>query len=162
MFNKTNSKKSAPNRKSPAENRKPNPVPAQRVSHTPSILSRDLIVSGDIKTEGDIQIDGRLDGNVIAGNITIGEQGIINGKIVAKSVHVRGKIMGQVDATTVELAETANVQADLIQDQLMIANGAFFDGKCARKTAPSTPPKPPMKPVAPTNPAPSEQKKPTP
>jgi len=45
----------------------------------------------------------------------------------------------QVDAGTVDLAETANVQADLVQDQLVIANGAFFDGKCTRKSAAPTP-----------------------
>ena len=100
----------------------------------PSILGSDLIITGDIKTDGDIQIDGRLDGNIKAGNVTIGESGAVNGKISANAVHVRGKVTGKVDATTVDLAETANVQADLVQDQLMISNGAFFDGKCTRKT----------------------------
>ena len=105
----------------------------------PSILGSDLIITGDIKTDGDVQIDGRLDGNIKAGNVTIGESGAVNGKISAIAVHVRGKVTGKVDATTVELAEAANVQADLVQDQLMIANGAFFDGKCTRKTAAPTP-----------------------
>ena len=107
----------------------------------PSILGRDIVITGDIKTDGDVQIDGRLDGNIKAGNVTIGEQGIINGKINATNVHVRGKITGKVDANSIELAETANVQADLVQDQLMIANGAFFDGKCARKSGPTAAPK---------------------
>lgn len=137
MFNKTNA--SSP---SVDDSKKPSSAPTPRVSSAPSILGRDLIITGDIKTDGDVQIDGRVDGNVHAGNITIGEQGIINGKIVAKSVHVRGKITGKVDSGSIELAETANVQADLVQDQLMIANGAFFDGKCARKSAPGTPSKP--------------------
>ena len=74
-----------------------------------------------------------------AGVVTIGEQGAVNGKISASNVHVRGKVSGKIDSNSVELAETANVQADLIQDQLVIANGAFFDGKCARKTAAPTP-----------------------
>ena len=132
MFNKTNS-----NAPTLEETKKSSSSPAPRVSSGPSILGRDLIITGDIKTDGDVQIDGRVDGNVDAGNITIGEQGIINGKVIAKSVHVRGKITGKVDAGSIELAETANVQADLVQDQLMIANGAFFDGKCARKSTPT-------------------------
>ena len=103
-------------------------------SAAPSILANDIIITGDIKTNGDVQIDGRLDGNIKANNITIGEQGIVNGKVSGSNVHVRGKLTGKVDAISVELAETANVQADLLQDQLMIANGAFFDGKCARKS----------------------------
>ena len=105
----------------------------------PSILGRDLVITGDIKTEGEIQIDGRLEGNITAGVVTIGEQGAVNGKINATNVHIRGKVSGKIDSTSVELAETANVQADLIQDQLVIANGAFFDGKCARKSAAPTP-----------------------
>jgi len=138
MFNKTNSPSgNAATSKSPAPSSS-----ATRTSSSmsaPSILGHDLVITGDIKTDGDIQIDGRLDGNVTAGNVTIGEQGAVNGKITAQNVHVRGKVTGKVDSLVVELSETANVQADLIQDQLMIANGAFFDGKCARKSATPTP-----------------------
>ncbi len=140
MFNKTNS-----NSPTLEESKKSISAPAPRASSGPSILGRDLIITGDVKTDGDVQIDGRIDGNIDAGNITIGEQGIINGKIIAKSVHVRGKVTGKVDAGTIELAETANVQADLVQDQLMIANGAFFDGKCARKSTPTSATKAPEK-----------------
>jgi len=131
MFNKTNGSTT------PADTPKKASAPAPRASSSvPSILAADLIITGDIKTDGDVQIDGRIDGNITAGVITIGEQGMVNGKIIATTVHIRGKVTGKVDANSVELAETANVQADLTQDQLMIANGAFFDGKCARKSGP--------------------------
>ena len=133
MFNKTNgpSQATSPSKAAPS-------VSASKSAHptsAPSILGRDIAITGDIKTDGDVQIDGRLDGNIVAGNVTVGEQGAVNGKITAKNVHIRGKVNGKVDSIVVELAETANVQADLVQDQLMIANGAFFDGKCARKSA---------------------------
>ena len=134
MFNKTNSSSSgsASATSDMSSSKKPSPT---RSATVPSILGSDLIITGDIKTDGDIQIDGRLDGNLNAGNVTIGEQGAVNGKIISKSLHVRGKVTGKVNAVSVELADTANVQADLTQDQLMIANGAFFDGKCTRKSA---------------------------
>ena len=136
MFNKTNNPSGSPSAtKSPSTSSAPR---AQSVA-APSILGRDLIITGDIATDGDIQIDGRLDGNVKAGNVTIGEQGAVNGKITANNVHIRGKVSGKVHSNIVELSETANVQADLIQDQLTIANGAFFDGKCSRKSASPTP-----------------------
>lgn len=133
MFNKTN----GPSQATSASKASPTVSTSKSTqsASAPSILGRDLAITGDIKTDGDVQIDGRLDGNIIAGNVTIGEQGAVNGKISAKNVHIRGKVTGKVDSLVVELAETANVQADLIQDQLMIANGAFFDGKCARKSA---------------------------
>ena len=137
MFNKTNTPASTP---TPTKSSSSSSSPRQAATAAaPSILGRDLVITGDIKTDGDVQIDGRLDGNIHAGTVTIGEQGAVNGKIVAQTVHVRGKVSGKVDAHIVDLAETANVQADLIQDQLMIANGAFFDGKCTRKSSAPTP-----------------------
>ena len=136
MFNKTNSPSgTTTSTKAPSAASAPRMV----TGGAPSILGRDIVITGDIKTDGDVQIDGRLDGNITAGTVTIGEQGAVNGKIIAQNVNIRGKVSGKVEANTVELSETANVQADLIQDQLMIANGAFFDGKCARKSASATP-----------------------
>lgn len=136
MFNKTNT----PTGGKPAEIKKPTSTPSVRTAAAaPSILGADITITGDIKTDGDVHIDGRLDGNITAGNVTIGEQGAVNGKIKATNVNIRGKVTGKVEAGIVELSETANVQADLVQDQLMIANGAFFDGKCARKSAAPTP-----------------------
>ncbi len=133
MFNKTNG--GSTSSEAPKKSSQQTP---RTMSGGPSILGRDLSIKGDIKTDGDVQIDGRLDGNVIAGNVTIGEQGAVNGTIQGKNVHIRGKVSGKVDAILVELSETANVQADLIQDQLTIANGAFFDGKCQRKSSAPT------------------------
>lgn len=130
MFNKTNSSTSAA-----ADVKKPSAVaPRSTSAGMPSILGKDIVITGDIKTDGDVQIDGKLDGNIIAGHVMVGEQGAVNGKISASKVTVQGKVTGKIDASTVELSANANVQADIIQDQLLIANGAFFDGKCSRKS----------------------------
>lgn len=125
MFSKTNSPKPAVD-----AGRKT----AQKQSAAPSILGPDLNIKGDLVSDGDIQIDGRLDGNITASKLTIGENGVVNGTVKAKWVHVRGRISGKLTANVVEMAATANVQADIAQDQLTIANGAFFDGKCTRLT----------------------------
>lgn len=149
MFSKSSGNNgSASNEPTPA--RKAQTPSPGRSQSAPSLLGSDLVINGDIKTDGDIQIDGRLDGNLQARSVTIGEQGAVNGKIVVTQLHVRGKVTGKIDASVVELAETANVQADIAQEQLMIANGAFFDGKCSRKS-----PKPAAsKPAAPATPKP--------
>jgi cytoskeletal protein CcmA (bactofilin family) len=126
MFSKTNTPKNTPEA--------PRKTSQKPVVSVPSIFGRDLIVTGDIKTDGDLQIDGRHEGNITASKLTIGEHGAVNGLVDAKTIHVRGKITGKIRANNVELAETANVQADIVQDHLTIANGAFFDGKCSRLT----------------------------
>ncbi len=116
------------------------PATRNKSANAPSILSRDLIVTGEISTDGDVQIEGRLEGNIKATTLTIGEQGAVNGKINAGKVLIRGKVTGKINANSIEMAETANVLADLEQDHLIIANGAFFDGKCTRKSKPSSAP----------------------
>ena len=141
MFTKTNSQSSS----SAPEPRKAAPKAA--VGSVPSILAPDLIVTGDLKSDGEIQIDGRHEGNVVANKVTIGENGAINGTISAKNVYIRGKATGKIKANIVELSETANVQADIAQDQLTIANGAFFDGKCSRMSK-AAPAPAPLKPTA--------------
>ena len=112
-------------------------APTRTSGGVPSILSKDLVVTGEISTNGDVQIEGRLEGNIKATTLTIGEQGAVNGKIKAGTVYVHGKVTGKIEAETIEMASTANVLADLVQDHLTIANGAFFDGKCTRKTKPA-------------------------
>jgi len=138
MFSKNNQPSTnSPSSNSSDTNRKP-PTPARvRTTGAPSILSQDLVITGEISTDGDVQIEGRIEGNVKATTLTVGEKGSVNGKITAGKVLIRGKVTGKINATTIEMAETANVLADLVQDHLTIANGAFFDGKCTRKTKPA-------------------------
>ena len=133
MFSKTSSPTTAQTPESPKKSQSNRPMSKSQV---PSILSQDLVITGEVNTDGDVQIEGRLDGNIKASTITIGEQGAVNGTIKAGLVRVRGKVTGKINATTVELAESANVLADIMQDHLTIENGAFFDGKCTRKTKP--------------------------
>jgi len=121
--------------------RKSNPRASASV---PSIMGRELKIKGDIETTGEIQIDGRVDGNVKTSMLIIGEHGSVYGSILADNVIVRGKVEGKINAFSIELATSANVEAELIQDELSIANGAYFDGKCTRKS--STPSK--QKPAA--------------
>lgn len=133
MFSKTNTQ----NPQSAAEPlKKSAPRP---VATAPSILGRDITIIGEIRTDGDIQVDGRHEGNITAATVTVGEQGAISGDIKAKAAYIRGKVSGKINASLVELAETANVQADIIQDKLTIANGAFFDGKCSRRKQAAAP-----------------------
>lgn len=144
MFNKSSGSSSSAADQALAKKTASTVATQGRSGAVPSLLSSDLIIIGDIKTDGEVQIDGRLDGNVAASKVTIGEQGAVNGKIVGGVVQVRGKVTGMIDALSIELTETANVQAELIQDKLVIANGAFFDGKCTRKSSAPTPIKAPV------------------
>ena len=71
---------------------------------TPSIISADLIVSGALFSAGDVQIDGRVDGDIRAGGLIVGEKAIIVGDVYAEEIVVRGRVEGGISARKVSLS----------------------------------------------------------
>lgn len=113
----------------------------------PSIFSSDLIVEGTLHSEGDIQIDGRIEGNIKSGSLTIGEKAVINGELVAKEIIIRGRVIGSIRGNKVQLSSTSHVEGDILHNALAVESGAFFDGNCRHADDPLTA-EAPMKPVA--------------
>jgi len=104
----------------------------------PSIFSSDLIVEGTLHSEGDIQIDGRIEGNIKSGSLTIGEKAVINGELVAKEIIVRGRVIGSIRGYKVQLSSTSHVEGDILHNALAVESGAFFDGNCRHAEDPLT------------------------
>ena len=101
-------------------------------SKIPSIFSPDLKIVGDLKSTGDIQIDGSIEGLVEGRRIIVGEQGRIEGSIVAEAVRISGTVNGQVQAKSVHLDKAAKVTADIAHETLTIEAGAYFEGRVQR------------------------------
>ena len=101
-----------------------------------SILSNDLTVKGSIVSEGEVQLDGKVEGDVRASVLTIGEDATVDGEVISENVVIRGKVKGSVRARQVQLASTARVEGDVIHASLAIESGAYFDGHCKRSTDP--------------------------
>jgi len=97
---------------------------------TPSILSSDLVITGSLKTQGEVQLDGRIEGDIRAKSLTIGEKAVIKGEIHAETITVRGKVIGKLRARQIQLSATAHVEGDIVHSTLSMENGAFFEGQC--------------------------------
>lgn len=104
----------------------------------PSIFSSDLIVEGTLHSEGDIQVDGRVEGNIKSGSLTVGEKAVINGELVAKEIIIRGRVIGSVRGYKVQLSSTSHVEGDILHNALAVESGAFFDGNCRHADDPLT------------------------
>ena len=77
----------------------PAPKPRDRSgmrSSVPSIISGDLVVRGTLVSNGDVQIDGRIEGDVRAGALVIGEKAHIEGDVYAEDAIVRGSVHGAI------------------------------------------------------------------
>ena len=96
-----------------------------------TIISNGVKIEGKVTSTGSIRVDGTLQGDLNArGNVTVGEQGNINGEIIANIVTIGGNVLGTVNAKEKLVLETKCVlKGDIITKVLVIEAGAKFDGK---------------------------------
>jgi cytoskeletal protein CcmA (bactofilin family) len=102
----------------------------------PSIISDDLVVIGTLTSTGDIQIDGRVDGDIRSGSVTIGEKANFEGEIVAEECTIRGRVNGIVRARKVQLSSTCHMEGTILHEVLAVEVGAFFEGTCRHSADP--------------------------
>lgn len=110
------------------------PKPKPRT--TPSLLSEDLIIQGNVITEGDIQIEGTVEGDVRASQLTVGETATIRGELSAEDVVVNGHVIGRLRGRKVRLTATAHVEGDIVHKTIAIEAGANFEGSVQRHDDP--------------------------
>lgn len=100
-------------------------------SHLETIVGAESFFQGTLRSKGSIRIDGRIEGGVSAEGVIIGDRGEVQGDISARTVVVGGKVTGNVHATeSLELLSKSQVFGDLHAPQLLIAEGAIFEGSC--------------------------------
>jgi cytoskeletal protein CcmA (bactofilin family) len=100
-------------------------------THLETIIGAESFFQGTLRSKGSVRIDGRIEGGVSAEGVILGERGEVQGDISARTVVVGGKITGNVHATeSLELLSKSQVFGDLHAPQLLIAEGAIFEGSC--------------------------------
>jgi cytoskeletal protein CcmA (bactofilin family) len=92
-----------------------------------------------LKTTGDVQVEGRVDGDIRAHLLTIGDGATVKGEIVADDVVVNGHVIGRVRGLKVRLTSTARVEGDIIHKTIAIESGAHFEGSVQRQDDPLNP-----------------------
>ena len=100
-------------------------------AHLETMIGADSFFQGTLRSKGSVRIDGKVEGGVSAEGVILGEQGEIQGDISARTVVVGGKVTGNIHATeSLELLSKSQVFGDLHAPQLLIAEGAVFEGSC--------------------------------
>ena len=95
-----------------------------------SIVARDLTVTGDLEADGVIRIEGRVVGNVRAGDqVLLCDGGTIEGNITTREVVVGGTVHGSITASErVELQAEAVVEGDIATRRLLVHEGGTMNG----------------------------------
>ena len=107
-------------------------------------------IKGEISADAEMVIDGEVQGRLeLKQNLVVGPKGVVNGDIVARSVQVGGKVVGNVRGLDrFELLQSGRIEGDVVSPRVVIAEGAFFKGnvEMASQQIPAAPtPSPPAK-----------------
>ncbi|NLP18214.1 MAG: polymer-forming cytoskeletal protein [Firmicutes bacterium] len=106
----------------------------QRVSpgQVDTIVGTGCEFQGTLTAQGTIRVEGRINGEVkVQGDLIIGEKGQVTANIKARDVTVAGIIRGDLDLEgTLEITSSGQVQGDIAVANLIIGEGANFQGNC--------------------------------
>jgi cytoskeletal protein CcmA (bactofilin family) len=95
-------------------------------------IGESVVFDGNLSCDEDVTIDGRLVGNihVRAAALTVGRSGRLESAIRAARVVVHGTVQGTITASDrIELAPSSVVTGDLSATEVVIADGAQFNGR---------------------------------
>ncbi|MEM7619924.1 MAG: polymer-forming cytoskeletal protein [Pseudomonadota bacterium] len=122
----------------------PTPAPSQRPSSSresvsgSTIISSDLTIIGNVVSKGQVTLDGTIQGDMHCASLVVGENGEIDGGIIANEVVVHGRVTGAIRGDRVMLQKTAHVEGDIFHQEIGIEMGTVFDGTLKRTDKPTT------------------------
>jgi cytoskeletal protein CcmA (bactofilin family) len=92
-------------------------------------------INGKLHFDGQATIDGEVEGEIVAqGQITVGQQATVKGKISGASIIVQGKVMADVAAEKkLEVQPPGSVVGDVTTQSLVIGDGAILEGHVSMK-----------------------------
>ena len=95
-----------------------------------SSLGHGFEATGEIRAAEHLIIEGAFNGKIFIPDhdVAIGSSGRLSGELLARHITVRGRASGRLVADRVEIANGANVDAQILTERLVIADGAFFQG----------------------------------
>ena len=102
-----------------------------------TMLGEGTVLEGSLSVPHSIHIDGTVKGKIdTTEDLIVGANGIIQADITARSANIAGKVTGNLSAEErVELLSTSSLNGDLRTRELVIEEGAVFQGNCAMPPA---------------------------
>jgi cytoskeletal protein CcmA (bactofilin family) len=104
------------------------PLPGKQAS----VIGPDLSIIGQKITlvcKSTLIVTGEIVGDINGSEVMVGDTGKVTGTITARNISVHGAVKGALRAETVNLHASARIDGDIVQKNLVIAEGAQFDGR---------------------------------
>jgi cytoskeletal protein CcmA (bactofilin family) len=116
------------------------PKPARTMKTGPdSCIGSGMAVVGKIECDGPAQVFGRIEGELRASDLLIGDGAQIEGNVIAQNVTVCGRVKGTIHAVRVKLQSGGAVEGDIFHKSLSIDEDSLFEGSSRRVENPTDP-----------------------
>jgi len=112
----------------------------RRSAKIDSLIGQHTEIQGDIVFSGGLHIDGKANGNIIAiepgSQLTVSDQGSVEGEVKVPNVILNGQVTGDVYASErIELASEARVNGTVYYNLIEMAIGAEVNGKLVHRSS---------------------------
>ena len=102
-----------------------------------SCIGSGMSIVGKIETDGPAQVFGRIEGELRASDLLVGDGATIDGSVIAQNVTVCGRIKGTIRAVRVKLQNSGAVEGDIFHRSLSIDENSQFEGSSRRVENPT-------------------------
>lgn len=96
------------------------------------LIGRGMAMEGRLTFDDTVRIDGSFKGEIIsAGTLVVGEGAQVHAEVKVDTAIITGEVRGMVEARSrIELKSPARIQGELRTPNLIIGEGAVFEGNC--------------------------------
>jgi cytoskeletal protein CcmA (bactofilin family) len=102
-----------------------------------SCIGSGMSIVGKIDCNGPAQVFGRIEGELRASDLLVGDGATIDGSVIAQNVTVCGRIKGTIRAVHVKLQNGGAVEGDIFHRSLSIDENSLFEGSSRRVENPT-------------------------
>src|SRR6516164_9343076 len=113
------------------------PEPTTTNSGPESRIGSGMSIVGKIECKGPAQVFGRIEGELRASDLLVGDGATIDGSVIAQNVTVCGRIKGTIRAVRVKLQSGGAVEGDIFHRSLSIDENSLFEGSSRRVENPT-------------------------
>jgi len=110
---------------------------ATKKSGRDSCIGTGMSIVGKIECNGPAQVFGRIEGELRASDLLVGDSATIDGSVIAQNVTVCGRIKGTIRAVRVKLQNGGAVEGDIFHRSLSIDEDSLFEGSSRRVENPT-------------------------
>jgi len=102
-----------------------------------SCIGSGMSIVGNLECDGPAQVFGRIEGELRASDLFIGDGAQIEGSVTAQDVTVCGHVKGTIHALRVRLQDGGTVKGDIFHQSLSIDENSLFEGLSRRLETPT-------------------------